>query len=108
MVNSKDFEALGIKAAEPTLMNGKLLPYHEDPDRKVHGFNILGNRHIWKAGMSHQDVIDYSRIHNVPLKALCGELLVANVNPNNREGCNECYTISKFIKENFNYDHDNG
>lgn len=106
MVDSKDFEALGVKAANPTLVDGQPLPYREDPERKAHTFVTLSNKHIWRAGMTDQDVIDRARIDQLPIKALCGQMFVPDVDPRDREACSECYAVAKLIKEGFNYDRD--
>lgn len=48
------------------------LPYkwNEDPDRRTHIINPPTNTHIWKPGMSAQDIVDVARLTGQNVTAL--------------------------------------
>ena len=81
-----------------------VLPYEETDDqahdRFTHIVNPPNNLHIWREGMSTQDVVDIARAQALPVKALCGYIWVPKYNPEKYPACPTCIEIAgKIIAE---------
>ncbi len=73
----------------------------EAHDRFTHIINPPSNVHIWRPGMSAQDVVDIARANGWPVKALCGKVWVPKHNPDKYPACPTCMDIAhKLISEN--------
>lgn len=70
-------------------------------DRFTHIVNPPNNLHIWREGMSAQDVVDIARINGWPIKMLCGFVLIPKFNPDKYPACPTCMDIAhQLISEN--------
>lgn len=74
----------------------ELFPYEEsdDPTRKTHIVNPPKNIHIWREGMSMQDVVDIARATGQEVVALCGYRWVPKHNPDKFDVCQTCMDIA--------------
>ena len=67
----------------------------DDPNRKSHYINPLGNTHIDSRGdMTAQDIVDTARITGQEVVALCGYKWVPKYNPKNYPVCEHCARIA--------------
>lgn len=73
-----------------------LVPYEEDndPKRRTHIINPPSNLHIWKPGMSTQDVVDIARFYDLEVIALCGYTWIPKHNPEKYDVCEPCFKIA--------------
>ena len=73
-----------------------LFPYEEDndPNRRTHIVNPPLNLHIFKPGMSSQDVVDSARLLGLEVVALCGYRWVPKHNPEKYDICEPCIKIA--------------
>lgn len=71
-------------------------PYEEsdDPNRKTHIVNPPKNLHIWRPGMSAQDVVNLARMQEKRVVALCGHTWVPKHNPEKFDICDRCMKIA--------------
>ena len=74
----------------------ELFPYEEDndPRRRTHIFNPPSNLHIWKQGMSGQDVVDIARLNGLEIIALCGYTWIPKHNPEKYDVCEPCFKVA--------------
>lgn len=80
-----------------------LFPYEEskDPARRTHIVNPPANTHIWKEGMTAQDIVDIARATDQTVTALCGYTWVPKHNPEKFDICEPCLVKAhEYIKEN--------
>lgn len=73
-----------------------IFPYEDtdDPNHRTHIVNPPKNTHIWKPGMSMQDVVDIARATGQELVCLCGYILVPKANPDKYDACETCIRIA--------------
>lgn len=77
-----------------------IAPYEDsdDPNRKTHV--VIGqasppiNTHIWKPGMSGQDIVDIARAMIIEVTALCGYTWVPKHNPEKFDACETCIRMA--------------
>lgn len=67
---------------------------NDDPNRKTHIINPPKNIHIWRQGMSSQDVVDIARATGQEVVALCDYRWVPKHNPEKFDVCDTCLTIA--------------
>lgn len=74
----------------------RLFEYEEsdDPNRKTHIINPPKNIHIWREGMTAQDVVDIARATGQEVVALCGYRWVPKHNPEKFDVCDACMKIA--------------
>lgn len=74
----------------------EIIPFEETDDSSVraHIINPPANVHIWKPGMSSQDVVDTARMLQMELVALCGYKWVPKYNPDKFPVCEKCLKIA--------------
>lgn len=67
-------------------------PYEEnnDPNHKTHIVNPPGNLHLWREGMSAQDVVNLARMRKIEIVALCGYRWIPMHNPEKFDVCDSC------------------
>lgn len=64
-----------------------------------HIINPPNNIHIWRKGMSAQDIVDIARVKGLEVKALCGAEFVPTRNPEDvKQTCNACLDIAGMIQ----------
>lgn len=87
--------AVNILESEVTTIED-LFPYEEsnDPNRKTHIVNPPKNIHIWRIGMSMQDVVDIARATGQEVESLCGYRWVPKHNPEKFDVCQACMDIA--------------
>lgn len=68
--------------------------YEEPSDSNVraHIVNPPKNLHIWREGMTAQDIVDYARILGLEVVALCGYTWIPKHNPDKVDVCDACMT----------------
>lgn len=73
-----------------------VIPYEEtdDPNIRVHIVNPPNNLHIWRPGMSSQDIVDLARFKGIEVFALCGYRFVPKHNPDKPDACETCMRIA--------------
>ena len=79
-----------------------LRPYEDDApdDHKTHIVNPPLNTHIWRQGMSSQQMVDLARAEQLPLVMLCGTVLTPKFNPDKYPACESCIDIAgKLMRE---------
>ena len=74
----------------------QLFEYEEsdDPNRKTHIINPPKNIHIWREGMTAQDVVDIARATGQEVVSLCGYRWVPKHNPEKFDVCDACMKIA--------------
>lgn len=74
----------------------ELIPYEEtdDPETKAHIINPPANVHIWKEGMTAQDVVNAARALQIEIQALCGHVFIPKHNPDKFDVCEPCVEIA--------------
>lgn len=74
----------------------EVLPYDESGpgDHRTHIVNPPNNIHIWREGMSAQDVVDVARVKGLKVKALCGYQWIPKRNPEKYDACEACIKIA--------------
>lgn len=79
------FEMLidSVKYEEPT-----------DPNAKAHIVNPPKNLHIWREGMTAQDIVNHARVMKIEVVALCGYTWVPKHNPDKVDVCDTCMTLA--------------
>lgn len=74
-----------------------LSPYEDHTDGKNHKTHIVNppnNTHIWKPGMTAQDIVLIARLQNLEVTALCGYTWVPKANPEKYDVCEECMKLA--------------
>lgn len=74
-----------------------VVPYDETDDGNQHLTHIVNppkNIHIWREGMSAQDVVDIARVQGLEVTALCGYTWVPKRNPEQHDVCQACMDIA--------------
>lgn len=78
-----------------------VIAYEETDDqtheRFTHIVNPPNNIHIWRDGMSAQDVVDVARVNGWPVRALCGKEWIPKYNPEKYPACPTCIEIAHQI-----------
>ena len=76
-----------------------LIPYEEskDSNRLTHIVNPPGNLHIWRIGMTAQDVVNAARLLGKEVSALCGYRWVPAHDPELFDVCPACMTKAGFL-----------
>lgn len=74
-----------------------ILPYEPDDgkDRRTHIVNPPANTHIWREGMTTQDVVDIARATGQHVVTLCGYKFVPKRNPEAYDMCQNCFEIAQ-------------
>jgi len=69
-----------------------VLPYEDtgNEEQVTHIINPPLNLHIWKIGMSSQDVVDIARSRRQEVTALCGYKFLPELNPDKFPACAPC------------------
>lgn len=63
-----------------------------------HIINPPNNLHIWKIGMSAQEIVDIARVRRLEIKALCGVWFVPKKNPEDvKKTCDICLEIAGLL-----------
>jgi hypothetical protein len=81
----------------------EIVPFEEptDADQKAHVVNPPLNTHIWKPGITSQDMVDLARTYGIELVALCGHRFVPKHNPDKLDACETCMKIAgELMREN--------
>lgn len=82
---------------EIELVETDLVPYEDIDDGKDHLTHIINetdNLHIWRNGMSAQDIVDTARLIGEHVVALCGYKWVPKRNPEKYPVCQTCFDIA--------------
>lgn len=74
----------------------ELFAYEEndDPERKTHIINPPKNTHIWRPGMTSQDVVDIARATGQEVITLCGYRCIPRHDPEKFDVCTTCLSIA--------------
>lgn len=80
----------------------EVIPYadSDDPTKRTHIINPPKNLHIWREGMTAQDIVDIARASGQPVQALCGYIWVPVHNPDKYDLCEPCREIASQIMSN--------
>lgn len=81
-------------------INEELIPYDDTDDGKDHKAHIVNppmNLHIYRRGMSPQDIVDTARLTGQEVVALCGYKWVPKRNPDKYDVCDVCMKIAEGI-----------
>lgn len=76
-----------------TILDEEVLPYDDsgaNENNKTHIVNPTENRHIWRWGMTAQDIVDVARTNGWPVKTLCGDQFTPVKNPEKYPMCQPC------------------
>lgn len=76
------------------------IPYEEyenDNEHRTHIVNPPSNPHLWKQGMTSQDIVDVARMTGQKVKTLCGFEFVPVANPEKYDVCQPCFDIAAEI-----------
>ena len=76
-----------------TILDEEVLPYDDsnaDENNLTHIVNPTENRHIWRWGMTAQDIVDVARTNGWPVKTLCGTSFTHVRNPEKYPVCQPC------------------
>ena len=66
-----------------------------------HIINPTANLHIWREGMTAQDIVDIARVRGLVVRALCGAKFIPTKNPDEVDGtCNACLDIAGIMLAN--------
>lgn len=66
-----------------------------------HIVNPPSNLHIWRPGMSSQDIVDIARVRGMEVRALCGATFIPTKNPADvDQTCNTCLDIAGIMLGN--------
>ncbi len=73
-----------------------LFPYEEptDANTKTHYVNPPMNLHIWRDGMTTQELVDIARATGQEIVALCGYRWVPKHDPDKLDVCEQCVKIA--------------
>lgn len=73
-----------------------IVPYEEtgNPDSKAHVVNPSKNLHIWKIGMTSQDIVNIARLTGIHVNALCGYRFIPRHDPDKHAACEPCIKIA--------------
>lgn len=74
-----------------------LRPYEDDDateQTRAHIVNPPMNTHIWRPGMSAQQIVDFARAEQLPVVMLCETVLTPKRNPDKYPACEECMRIA--------------
>lgn len=75
-----------------------VVPFEDnlDPRKeyKAHIINPPANIHIWKPGMSAQDIVDVARLKGLMVIALCGYQFMPRHNPDQFPACERCMDLA--------------
>lgn len=66
----------------------------EHSEHLTHIVNPPSNLHIWKQGMSAQEIVDIARAKGLQVVALCGKVWVPKRNPDKYDVCLTCVEIA--------------
>ena len=61
---------------------------------RTHIVNPPANTHIWRPGMTSQDIVDIARVTQQNVKTLCGKVFTPKQDPERFEACEECMRIA--------------
>jgi len=78
----------------------ELFPYEDTDDgadRATHIVNPPNNLHIWRVGMSAQDIVDIARVTGQYVTALCGYKWIPKRNPEKYDLCTGCLEIAQHL-----------
>lgn len=66
-----------------------------------HIVNPPSNLHIWRLGMTAQDIVDVARVNGVEITALCGAKFIPTKNPEDVDKtCDTCMDIASIMMSN--------
>lgn len=74
-----------------------IMPYVEPENPAEHRTHIVnpdGNPHIYRPGMSAQDIVDVARAGGLEVTTLCGFKFVPLMNPERFDACGICMDIA--------------
>lgn len=75
----------------------EVIPYEDTDDHGEHLTHIINppaNIHIWKPGMTSQDVVDIARATDQEVVSLCGKRWVPKRNPEKYDVCKSCMDVA--------------
>lgn len=64
-----------------------------EDDGKRHVIAWQDNLHIYKKGMTSQDIVDFARVNGVEVVALCGKIWIPSQQVAGRETCDPCVDL---------------
>lgn len=72
-----------------------------EEEKLRHIVNPPSNLHIWRPGMSAQDIVDIARVRGIEIKALCGAIFIPTKNPEDvKKTCDTCLEIAGIMLGN--------
>ena len=84
------------------IVETNLAPYEDDGSNSenfTHIINPPNNTHIWRPGMSSQDVVDVARFRGLTVTALCGKTWVPKRNPEKHPACDTCMDVATMLMQ---------
>lgn len=75
-------------------------PYEEpakEGEGKAHIVNPPNNLHIWRIGMTTQDIVDIARVRGLEVVALCGYRWIPRKDPDAYPACEACFKIAQLL-----------
>lgn len=64
---------------------------------KAHIVNPPSNTHIWRPGMTAQDIVDIARVRQIEITALCGYRWIPQQAPDDLDACDTCFEIAGIL-----------
>ena len=83
----------------PTITD--LFPYEdlEDANHRTHIVSPPENKHIYKPGMTAQDIVDTARITGQYVICLCGYEFIPKSNPEKYDICEKCVKLAQMYMQ---------
>lgn len=69
-------------------------------DNRAHIVNPPANTHIWRPGMTAQDIVDIARVNRIEIVALCGYKFVPQHDPDKLDACQVCFDVAGMLMRN--------
>jgi hypothetical protein len=87
---------------QPTMLEElleEIMPYEDtnDPLHRTHIVRPPENKHIFRIGMSAQDIVDTARAAGKEVVALCGYRFVPKHNPEKYDACEACMRVAGML-----------
>ena len=92
---SETLTPIAVHKSELVLVE-QFMPYEDDndPNHRTHIVRPPENKHIFKLGMTAQDIVDVARVTGQEVVALCGHRFVPKSNPEKYDACKSCMKIA--------------
>lgn len=77
-----------------------IVPYedaNDDKEHLTHVVDVLNNLHLWKPGMTAQDIVDIARMTGQEVESLCGYRWIPQRNPEKYPVCQICMDVAGMI-----------